>query len=275
MGRDPKTDPSTARFTTTKRTTLVWTKRAPAAAERVSLPACRAWRIVPLSAMQFAAGASPAITQAPAAAVDGALPVWVRATDERGGAIPDALLLVTDSGWNLSPMGPGWYIERASSQGGASDLAGFAVETVDDTAECGQVATPGPRGRRVLYYSGAGFAGTINSGPLNTEGLDILAVIVRNRDAAGSRVLTFDAMDDAGVNVLWTSQAVLTVVSSASGGAMVGKGQQGTGAFFATTVDGLQNQLTVLESMPLPKFIRFNFQQLAAGNLGSMLVWGA
>jgi hypothetical protein len=136
------TDPQVAMFPTTKRSTPTFTQRNPAAAARVKLPACRAWRIIAAPAVQFGAtGTGPVsgkVQQAPAGAVDGAYPVWVQPTDPEGRELMVPVPLYVDGpGWRYSPMGPGWSIVAAGGAGVAGDVLCFVVETVDDLAEVG------------------------------------------------------------------------------------------------------------------------------------------
>jgi hypothetical protein len=107
----------------------------------VALPACRAWRILAKPAAEFSATAPAVVAglvpQGPAGALDGAYPVWVQTTDEDGA--PLALLMVDGDGWNLAPQGPGWSIAYGPAGGAGADVLCYVAETVQDTAECGQV----------------------------------------------------------------------------------------------------------------------------------------
>jgi hypothetical protein len=77
--------------------------------------------------------------QAPAGALDGIYPVWVRLTDTSTGTPAPAPILVDGDGWNLAPTGDKWTIESVGAAGTAGDQFTYAVEYVTDLAECGQV----------------------------------------------------------------------------------------------------------------------------------------
>lgn len=126
---------------TSKRSLVAFPFRALSAGAQPKLPECRAWRIIARRAADFAAAvpavAAGVVPMAPAGALDGIYPLWVRSTGP--GGEPGALLLVDGDGWNLSPVGPNWTIEQVGVAGTASDVLCYVVEVVQDIDECGQV----------------------------------------------------------------------------------------------------------------------------------------
>lgn len=138
-----------------RQTTVIYPGRRPEDApgnKQPELPPCRAFRIIPLAVDDVTSlQAAVAFGQIPPAGVktaDGLFPVWVRPTNPLTDQEERKLLLIDHDGWIPTAMGKKWRIEYVGAASNdltsenptlAIDSFAYAVETVDDLDEAGQV----------------------------------------------------------------------------------------------------------------------------------------
>jgi len=154
-----------------KLSTPVFPYRSYVAGAHGKLPAARAWRVIARPAADFGALSQAVLDKlapvAPAGALDGAYPVWVRLTDPGSRSLDGAPLLVDGDGWNLEPTGPDWRIEAIGSAGAVGDRFVYVVETVSTLEEAGQQNRPEESTDEVLAASwrAYGVSGLVDFGP--------------------------------------------------------------------------------------------------------------
>lgn len=129
-----------------RQTTVIFVAQTPAEATngaQPTLPPCRAFRIIPLRALDCDATSAVVIAgvvpAAPASTVDGALPVWVKATNPTTNQEIPGVKYIHHDGWHNQPMGKNWRIEFVGSGTVSGGRFAYAIETVDDLDDAGQV----------------------------------------------------------------------------------------------------------------------------------------